>query len=219
VDNKQDAAICKFCHTPFIVEKAIQQYNIASASIQAGVVNVSLHDDFTIRAGTLIEYSGADVDVTIPDGVTEIGRGAFSGCTGLTSVSIPDGVTEIGEYAFKGCTGLASVSIPGSVTQIGRNAFVGCESLTSLSIAGSVTQIGEGAFKGCKNLSSVSIPDSVLTQYGKISWLEATFASAPVSATLTEHYKKLMRNLGKCWNCGFKAISIFGKCTNCKTRQ
>jgi hypothetical protein len=61
--------------------------------------------------------------VLIPDSVTEIGRGAFRGCTGLTSIVIPDSVTKIGEYAFGGCTGLTSIVIPDSVTEIGRDAF------------------------------------------------------------------------------------------------
>jgi len=44
--------------------------------------------------------------ITIPDGVTSIGHGAFSGCSGLTSITIPDGVTSIGHGAFSGCSGL-----------------------------------------------------------------------------------------------------------------
>ena len=38
--------------------------------------------------------------LVIPDGVTSIGRAAFYGCTGLTSVTIPDSVTSIGDSAF-----------------------------------------------------------------------------------------------------------------------
>ena len=45
----------------------------------------------------------------IPNGVTSIGDGAFSGCRGLTSVTIPNSVTSIGDDAFCYCSGLISV--------------------------------------------------------------------------------------------------------------
>ena len=45
----------------------------------------------------------------IPNGVTSIGDGAFSGCRGLTSVTIPNSVTSIGDDAFYYCSGLISV--------------------------------------------------------------------------------------------------------------
>lgn len=43
VDNSQDAAVCPFCNTPYVVEKAINNYNISN-NIQAGVVNVYGND-------------------------------------------------------------------------------------------------------------------------------------------------------------------------------
>ena len=44
----------------------------------------------------------------------------------LASVAIPASVTEIGEGAFCGCSALASVAIPASVTAIGDAAFWEC---------------------------------------------------------------------------------------------
>ena len=76
----------------------------------------------------ITKYRGSDADVVIPseiDGytVTEIGWGAFEGCTSLTGVEIPDTVTYIGGFAFIDCTNLKSVTIPASVTNIGYCAF------------------------------------------------------------------------------------------------
>jgi hypothetical protein len=99
--------------------------------------------------------------VTIPDSVTSIGDGAFSGCSRLTSVSIPAGVTSIGNLAFSGCSSLTSVTIPASVTSIGLGAFSGCSGLTSVSIPVGVTSIGSYAFDGCGGLTSVTIPVGV----------------------------------------------------------
>ena len=68
----------------------------------------------------------------ISNSVTFIGDGAFSGCTGLTSIDIPDNVTSIGEAAFYDCTGLVYVALPNSLTSIGKYAFGCCESLTDV---------------------------------------------------------------------------------------
>ena len=73
---------------------------------------------------------------TAIDSVTSIGRSAFHGCTGLTSVTIPGSLTSIGESAFYDCTGLTSVSIPSSVTSIGDLAFHGCTGLTEIQVDG-----------------------------------------------------------------------------------
>ena len=130
-------------------------------------------NDFIIMNEKLIKYRGNETNVTIPDGVTSIGSGAFRGCTGLTSITIPDGVTSIGDYAFSGCTGLTSVTIPDSVTSIGYCAFSGCTGLTSISIPDSVTSIGESAFSYCKGLTSVTIPNGV-TRIGNCAFYDCT---------------------------------------------
>ena len=100
---------------------------------------------------------GLNGNVTIPYGVTSIGEGAFSGCSGLTSVTIPDGMTNIANYAFSGCSGLTSVTIPDGVTDIGYGAFYGCRGLTSVTIPDGVTNIANYAFSGCSGLLSMSV--------------------------------------------------------------
>ena len=111
---------------------------------------------------TLILYPrGKPGSYTIPDSVTSLGRGAFSGCTSLASVTIPGSVINIGEHAFSGCTGLTSATICSGVTNIEGGAFGGCTGLTSVTIPGSVKRIFSHAFYGCTGLSSVTIPESV----------------------------------------------------------
>ena len=99
--------------------------------------------------------------LTLPSGVTSIGKSAFSGCSGLTSLTIPSGVTSIGDWAFADCSGLTSLTIPSGVTEIGDRTFEDCSGLTSLTIPSSVTSIGDWAFADCSGLTSLTIPSSV----------------------------------------------------------
>lgn len=101
--------------------------------------------------------------ITIADSITFIDQSAFADCTGLTDLIIPNSVTTIGKYAFNGCTGLSSISIPDSVISLGDGAFTDCTNLTNVSIGNNVTSIGDNAFKGCTNLASISIGNNVTT--------------------------------------------------------
>ena len=99
--------------------------------------------------------------IKIADGITSIGRIAFSQCSNLTSVTIPNTVTSIGESAFIYCPSLTSIAIPNSVTSMGESAFYNCSSLASVTIGNSVTSIGRTAFHECTSLTSIIIPNSV----------------------------------------------------------
>ncbi|MDR0638004.1 MAG: leucine-rich repeat domain-containing protein [Spirochaetaceae bacterium] len=103
--------------------------------------------------------------VTIPDGVTGIGRSAFGGCSGLTAISVSsenrqyqdrDGVlfTKDGKtlHSYPAGKGGTAYTIPNGVTSIGASAFGGYTGLASVTIPASVTSIGDNAFYGCKSL-------------------------------------------------------------------
>lgn len=135
--------------------------------------------DFTVNDGVLTKYHGANANVTIPDSVAEIGKGAFADCTSLESVTIPDSVTSIGNSAFSGCYKLKSVSIGSGVTSIGDSAFSDCEFLTGIEIPAGVKSIGEYAFEGCTKLTELTVPDGVE------SIKQGTFADCPSLTKVT----------------------------------
>ncbi len=91
--------------------------------------------DFEIQDGVLKKYHGSGKNVTIPDGVTTIGKSAFQACNSLISVTIPSSVTTIEQGAFLGCLNLTSVNILDSVTTIGKFAFDGCWKLKEVSLS------------------------------------------------------------------------------------
>ena len=162
IDNTLDAAVCPYCNVPFVVEKAINNYNTAN-HISAGPVNAygGSSADFAVRGGVLEKYNGAAMEVVIPNSVKIIGDQAFYNCKGITSVVIPDSVKEIGRYAFNNCAELESVTMANSVQKIGYCAFRDCRSLTALTIPDSVREIDNDAFAGCSALTAIVIPASV----------------------------------------------------------
>lgn len=79
-----------------------------------------------------VEYTLLD-SIVLPQSVTFIGDGAFSGCTTITpTILLPEGLVSIGEKAFWGCTGLGYVILPASLVSVGKEAFAGCLSLKTV---------------------------------------------------------------------------------------
>jgi len=64
------------------------------------------------------------LQVTLPKNLKYIGDHAFA-FSGITSIVIPEGVTDIAEGAFSGCANLAEVRFPKSLKRIGVSAFNG----------------------------------------------------------------------------------------------
>jgi len=130
---------------------------------------------------TLVEFSsGLSGSYTIPDSVTNLADGAFTGCSALTSVTIPASATNIGNYVFEYCSSLGSITLPAGVADIGISAFSGCSGLTNVTIPNSVTNIGQDAFYACSSLTSMTIPSGV-TDIGLSAFL---FCSGLTKVTL-----------------------------------
>lgn len=98
--------------------------------------------------------------VTVGEGVTEIGRGAFQNCKNLEGVQLPQSLKTIGAYSFAG-SGVTSFVVPDNVTTICENAFDDCEKLTSVTIGKSVQKIKNKAFYGCIKLEKANYTGTI----------------------------------------------------------
>ena len=125
--------------------------------------------------------------VTIPNGVTRIGKRAFSGCPNLTDVTIPTSMGVIGEDAFYGCSKLKDVHISdlsgwcqikfsnryaNPLYQV-HELYLNGEHVTKLVIPEGVTSIGSYAFAGCSGLTEVMFPNSV-TNIGGVAFMDCS---------------------------------------------
>ncbi len=107
--------------------------------------------------------------ITIGNNVTSIGEGAFSGCTGITSVVWNarkchfDYLQESSTiFLFNSsCKKITSFTFGNEVDCIPEGLCSGMSNLTSITIPNSVTSIGNYAFDGCTGLTSITIPNSV----------------------------------------------------------
>lgn len=186
--------ICKTCgtHKP---TSGLQYQNNGDHYMASGIgqatdteiVIASEHDNRPVKA--IREYAFQNcanvTKIYIPDSVTEIGYGAFRGCTSLAVIEGAKNVKSISNEAFDGTAlmnsfnssndealyiGNCLLKVKASVTEftvkdgttgISRNAFSACENLTSVVIPESVTRIEDETFSHCYELTDISVPDSL----------------------------------------------------------
>ncbi|MGN0819367.1 MAG: leucine-rich repeat domain-containing protein [Christensenellaceae bacterium] len=151
--------------------------------------------------------NGTFVNVRIADGVEFIGERAFLWCQGIKTLVVPDSVTNIGFGAFNGCSSLVEITLPfvgnnrdeslnshfgyvfaaeshednagytpntlktvnvTDATFIGDYAFNSMRKLKNVNLNEGITKIGQRAFFWCEGLEELTIPKSVV-EYGDSS--------------------------------------------------
>lgn len=126
-------------------------------------------DSINITDVTLGSVTDVVIPDSIPYGgtmrpVREIGANAFA-YSDVASVVIPNTVTEISYGAFSGCSMLEDVTIGTGVRTIWETAFASCESLETLNfnpVSASVFAFsGSGVLDECDALSTINIGPEV----------------------------------------------------------
>lgn len=109
--------------------------------------------------GVLTGYLGDSTVVDLPKGITALADQPFAAQPRLRAVSLPEGLTRIGDGAFMG-SGLAHISLPQSLTTIKQNAFRGT-ALTQVALPQRLIHLGEGAF-AYSRLRSIQLPRGIV---------------------------------------------------------
>ena len=105
-------------------------------------------------------YSERILKVELSDGLTTLGKGAFTCCGNLKSIDLPDTLTTISDHALEECFSLTDLTIPGSVKYIGVYALSGTR-LTELVLPEGLETIDMYAFMSCYTLKNVVLPESL----------------------------------------------------------
>jgi len=95
------------------------------------------------------EYAFAETKIsgklTIPEQLTDMRKGVFFRCYGITEIEILSPLTRIPNNIFRYCTSLTKVTFPDTVTEIGDYSFSVCTSLKNFDFT-NIRIIGEGGF-------------------------------------------------------------------------
>ena len=166
--------------------------NLENANVENGIVpkNAFWHQS------EQLEPDGQYIDcirlrrIIFPEGVVEIGNGAFSYCIYLEEINIPstlrrlnkysfsecirlktdplvfhEGMEEIADLAFQNCRSLTGeVVLPSTMKRIGEGSFFSCK-ITKVNLPDGLEEIGDAAFYACR-LKEVYIPNSCLNLTG-----------------------------------------------------
>lgn len=97
--------------------------------------------------------------VVLPEGLKEIGQGAFTENWRLTKVVFPSTLEKIGQNAFWCCYKLPEITLPEGLKVIESEAFLVCKSLKEVVVPNSVTEVGSNAFGSCVKLEKAVVPD------------------------------------------------------------
>jgi len=96
--------------------------------------------------------------VTLPQGLEEIGSGAFERAMHLEGeLMLPQGLKIIGERAFAQCGWLETVYIPETVEKIGENAFLDCGIQYVVFEGLRLPEMADNVFANCWNLADIDL--------------------------------------------------------------
>lgn len=106
---------------------------------------------------------GFTCELVLPEGLEEIGMGAFQNCKNLYgNLRLPAGLKKIGERAFFLCESLTgALEIPQGISTIPTECFDGCWFGGTLKLHDGLTAIGESAFRNCGFKGELNLPKNL----------------------------------------------------------
>ena len=167
--------------------------------------NLALPDNLKTIGGKAFYGQSLSGSLIIPEGVKEIGSGAFDGCINLTgTLSLPSTLEVIENFAFDLCGFTCELLLPQNLNSLGFKAFCGCRGLYgNLILPDGLSKIGGYGFSDCRHLTGLKMSQNI-----KEIW-EAAFSDCYElngRLTLPEGLKYIGSSVFR--NCKFKGTLI-----------
>lgn len=238
VDKEKDAMVCPYCNTPFIVEKAIQNFsNVYNITAQNVYVQGDIEKEYEIKGGVLTKYNGNSLHIKIPQGVKKIGPKVFAH-TMIETVELGDEVIEMYASAFYGCDHLKEIHFSANMQTIQNASWDWhCRNLDSIYVSSS--SLGKanydfGHINPDTNAFECSVPNLINiyvdgkkleTNDERIKFFEMTPIGYPYYLKRIEDEREKQRqewarqwkSNNKCAYCGGDFVGLlFKKCCRCQ---
>lgn len=152
---------------------AFDKCDITSVTFPISVIEIG---DYAFQPDPLGFVPLLTGELVLPEHLQTLGKNAFSGNRGITSVIIPNSVRKIGEGCFGSCEGLQSVTIGSGVEEIDYLAFANCTALETIIVDRAVPPTCQwSSFSWCPKDIPVLIPIGSKTLYEQAEyWNEFT---------------------------------------------
>lgn len=120
---------------------------VQAYSIDANNPNYIVEDGvlFNGDRSILISIPSGRKSYQLPEGITEIGGGAFRRSS-IEKIHFSPDLKRIGDGAFSGCDSLKVILLPKGIKTLGRHAFYECNGITKIQLPSTLEQIGDYAF-------------------------------------------------------------------------
>lgn len=127
------------------------------------IYNLVLPDNLKTIGSKAFYGQSLSGSLIIPEGVKEIGYGAFDGCINLTgTLSLPSTLEVIEDYAFDLCGFTCELLLPQNLNSLGFKAFYGCRGLYgNLILPDGLSKIGSYGFCDCAHLTGLKMSQNV----------------------------------------------------------
>ena len=137
---------------------------------------------YAVLNNVLLDGSGLEGEVTIPEGITSIAPYAFFRNEKITKVTGMDAVRSIGLAAFCDCTKLAEIDLPAELDDIGSDAFANTPFIASY--AEEPLMIISGVlYDGKKAEGDIIIPDTV-KHISRLAFMNSKITSVTLPETV-----------------------------------